>query len=95
MNASNPASFAHNVSGSLDFDNSNIVYQDNAPTDLNVVSWAKGKDFGDQIPKYYAYDKTGGRDSVLYIVENGANLDIEVSASWRCQLSGRTRITGP
>ena len=85
MNASNPDSFAHNVSGSLDFDNTNIVYQDDAPTDLKVVSWAEGKDFDDNNPRYYAYDKTGGRDSVLYIAENGADLDNEVSALWRCQ----------
>ena len=80
LNASIPDSFAHTVSGNLDIDSSNIVYQDDAPTDLKVVSWAEGKDFNDPSLKYYAYDKSGGQYSVLYVVENGVDLANEVSA---------------
>lgn len=85
MNASIPDSFAHNVSGKLNIDNPNIVYQDDAPTDLKVVSWAEGKDFDDNNLNYYAYDKTGGQDSVLYVLENGVDLNNNVSARWRRQ----------
>ena len=85
MKASIPDWFAHNVSGNLDIDNSNIVYQDDAPTDLKIVSWAEGEDFDDNNLKYYAYDKTGGRDSVLYVLENGIDIDNKVSALWRRQ----------
>ena len=85
LNASIADSFAHNVSGNLNIDKSNIVYQDDAPTDLKVVSWAEGRDFDDDSLKYYAYDKAGGQNSVLYVVENGVDLENEVSALWRRQ----------
>ena len=85
MNASISESFAHNVSETLNIGNSNIVYQEDAPKDLKVVSWAEGKDFEDKNLKYYAYDKTGGQDSVLYVVENGIDIDNEVSALRRRQ----------
>ena len=85
LNASIADSLAHNVSENLNIDKSNIVYQDDAPTDLKVVSWAKGRDFDDNSLRYYAYDKTGGQNSVLYVVENGVDLENEVSALWRRQ----------
>lgn len=85
MKASIPESFSHNVSRNLGIDNSNIVYQEDAPKDLKVVSWAEGKDFDDNNLKYYAYDKTGGQDSVMYILENGIDIDNEVSALRRRQ----------
>ena len=85
MDAFIPDSFAHDVSGNSNIDNSNIVYQDDAPTDLKVVSWAEGKDYDDNSLKYYAYDKTGGQDSVLYVVENGIDIDNKVSALRRRQ----------
>ena len=84
--ASTPYSSAYNVSGKLDIDNPNIIYQEDAPLDLKVVSWPQGKDFDDSdYLKYYAYDKNGGQNSILYIVENGIDPRNEVSTLRRRQ----------
>ena len=93
--ASTPDSSAYNVSGKLDIDNSNIIYQEDAPPDLRVVSWPKGKDFDDsEFLKYYAYDKNGGQNSVLYIVENGIDPGNEVSTLRRRQQRGCAQGNG-
>ena len=78
--ASSPNLAAFNVSGELNIDNSDIVYQKNAPPDLKVVSWRDDKALHDSdFLKYYAYDKNGGQNSVIYIVENGIDPENEVS----------------
>lgn len=75
---------------------SSIIYQEDAPPDLKVVSWSERKYFDDSdFLKYYAYDKNGGRDSVLYVVENGIDPGNEVSTLQRPQQRRCARITEP
>ncbi len=84
--ASTPNSSAHKVSGYLNINEHDIIYQEDAPPDLKVVSWPDGKDFDDSdFLKYYAYDKSGGQSSVLYIIEDGINPQHEVSTLQRGQ----------
>ena len=65
---------------------SSIIYQEDAPPDLKVVSWSERKYFDDSdFLKYYAYDKNGGQNSVLYVVENGIDPENEVSTLQRRQ----------
>ena len=83
---STPNSSAYNVSETLNIDNSYIIYQEDAPPDLKVVSWPKGNHFDDSgFLKYYAYDRNGGQNSLLYIVERGIDSENEVSTVWRRQ----------
>ena len=78
--ASTPSSAAYNVSVKLNIDSSDIIYQEDAPPDLKVVSWPKDKDLGNSdFLKYYAYDKNGGQSSIIYVVENGIDPKNEVS----------------
>ena len=78
--ASTPNSAAYNVSGKLNIDSSDIIYQEDAPPDLKVVSWPDDRDLDNSdFLKYYAYDKNGGQSSVIYVVENGIDPENEVS----------------
>ena len=45
------------------------IYQQDAPSDLKVVSWAPNVPLGKT--KSYAYDPEGGGEAVVYIIENG------------------------
>ena len=83
---STPNSSAHKVSGYLNINEPNIIYQEDAPLDLKVVSWPDGKDFdGNDFLKYYAYDRRGGQSSALYIIDEGINSQHEVSTLQRRQ----------
>ena len=81
LKASNLDAFPSNVSNS---DNSklgkpsDLVYQIDAPPDLKVVSWPIASSLVDL--KYYTYDKNGGQNSVIYVVENGIDLQNPVRA---------------
>ena len=78
--ASTPESAAYNVSGKLNIDISDIIYQEDAPPDLKVVSWPNKKELNNShFLKYYAYDKNGGQSSVIYVVENGIDPKNDVS----------------
>ena len=46
------------------------IYQNDAPSDLKVVSWAPRVPFGKT--KSYAYDPGSGQ-SVIYLIENGVD----------------------
>ena len=59
-----------------------INYQKDPPDDLKVVSWAKGTQAKDL--NYYAYDRNGGQNVVLYVAEEGIDLQNPVS-----RLSGK------
>ncbi|KAL6719718.1 hypothetical protein ACLMJK_001639 [Lecanora helva] len=50
-----------------------INYETNPPADLKVVSWPPNKLAKDL--NYFAYDQRGGRDVVLYVIEEG--LDVQ------------------
>lgn len=53
-----------------------LKYQEDAPQDLDVVSWPRGKrrpTFG-KYP-YYLYDVARGVDTYIYVISNGINPD--------------------
>ena len=45
------------------------IYQEDAPLDLRVVSWAPNMPLGKT--RSYAFDPEGGGEAVIYIIENG------------------------
>ena len=48
------------------------AYQKDPPKDLKVVSWPPGKQ--DQDLNYYAYERSGGKNVMLYVIEEGIDL---------------------
>ena len=54
-----------------------VNMQDDAPSDLDVVSWARGEPFSSL--KGYAYDASAGLNTYVYIIENGIDPDHPVS----------------
>ena len=48
---------------------SDLVYQFDAPPDLKTVSWPRDRSLTDL--KYYTYDRGGGQNAVIYVLENG------------------------
>lgn len=57
-----------------------LRYQQDAPQDLDLVSWPPRK----RIPLFgmpwYAYDVARGTDTFIYIIDNGINTDNAVRA---------------
>lgn len=46
--------------------------QEYAPTDLKIVSWPRTRVF-DSDPRCYTYDVRGGREVVIYVIEDGVS----------------------
>ena len=55
------------------------IYQTDAPLDLKVVSWAPGSLFS--TVKSYAYSTASGKETIIYVIENGVDGRNRVNAN--------------
>ena len=59
-----------------------VIIQTDAPQDLDLVSWSVAK----LLPRKmngYVYDLAFGRDTYIYIIDNGLNNLNKVRSSWK------------